>query len=142
MIKPAPKAEKLPGFREEGAIATNYEIATGAERYEFMSKLEGAEPWEEMKPIVISKKGTKAEPVVVSGMDPVRYVACSGMYRVFCMLRTFRIERKTYFSFLYRFPRRLSRSHLAHFKSWTQPMPGLRTSFLVQQDRRRTSLNS
>lgn len=33
---------------------------------------------EEMHPIVLSELGTKAKPVVLKGVDPERYIACTG----------------------------------------------------------------
>lgn len=36
---------EIPGFREPGVVATDYEIATGTERYELLEKLEGRDPW-------------------------------------------------------------------------------------------------
>ena len=69
---------KAPGFREPGQIPTNYELATGAERYEYLKLLRGEDPWEDMQPIVITGKGTPQNPIVVSGVDPERYVGCTG----------------------------------------------------------------
>lgn len=68
-----------PGFREAGEIATNYEIAVGKERYEHLSKLQGKDPWTGVGPIVLTHRGTKENPIKVSGFDPVFYVGCSGM---------------------------------------------------------------
>ncbi|KAI9097195.1 cytochrome c oxidase, partial [Phlyctochytrium arcticum] len=59
-------------------IATNYELTTGNERYELMSLLEGKEPWEDLKPIVMSTRGTVKNPTVIRGVDPERYIACTG----------------------------------------------------------------
>ena len=72
-------AEEMPGFRAPGEIATNYELATGKERYEHLKNLKGEEAWEDSKPIILTAKGTKASPIQLKGYDPVYYVGCSGM---------------------------------------------------------------
>jgi cytochrome c oxidase subunit 5b len=59
-------------------IPTNYEIATGRERFEFMKTLKGENPFEDMTPIKLTHKGTKENPINVAGVDPVFYVGCSG----------------------------------------------------------------
>ncbi|RKO97625.1 hypothetical protein CXG81DRAFT_9495, partial [Caulochytrium protostelioides] len=59
-------------------IATNWEIATGAERYEYLKKLSKEEPWEDLVPVVLTKPGTKEDPIVFKGVDPERYVGCTG----------------------------------------------------------------
>ncbi|KAJ3310902.1 Cytochrome c oxidase subunit 4 [Blyttiomyces sp. JEL0837] len=68
----------IPGYREEGEIAKNWELATGNERYEFLKKLEGKEPWEGMQPIVLTSKPTTKNPVVLRGDDPEQYIGCTG----------------------------------------------------------------
>ncbi len=70
--------EDIPGFRQPGELPTNYEIAMGVERYEHLSKLQGKDPWKDMGPIVLTHKGTKENPIRLSGYDPVFYVGCSG----------------------------------------------------------------
>ncbi|KAJ2999771.1 Cytochrome c oxidase subunit 5B [Globomyces sp. JEL0801] len=70
--------ENMPGFREEGVLGTNYELATGARRHEFLAELRGEEAWEDMRPLIISKLGTKADPIVVSGVDSELYMGCTG----------------------------------------------------------------
>jgi len=70
--------DSLPGFREAGQVPTNYEVAAGPERYEYLKKLAGEEPWEEMYPIYLSAKGTVQKPILVEGVDPERYIGCSG----------------------------------------------------------------
>ncbi|KAI8900613.1 hypothetical protein BC833DRAFT_581111 [Globomyces pollinis-pini] len=72
--------ENMPGFREEGVLGTNYELATGARRHEFLAELRGEEAWEDMRPLIISKLGTKADPIVVSGVDSELYMGCTGTY--------------------------------------------------------------
>ncbi|KAI8924894.1 cytochrome c oxidase subunit VB-domain-containing protein [Entophlyctis helioformis] len=69
---------EVPGFREPGQVPTNYELAAGLERYEYLKTLKGEDPWEDMHPIVLTKKGTAKEPIVVRGVDPERYVGCTG----------------------------------------------------------------
>ena len=71
-------SSEAPGFRAPGAVPTNYELATGTQRFELLSQLKGEDPWDDMHPIVITRKGTKTDPIIVKGVDPVRYVACSG----------------------------------------------------------------
>ncbi|TPX35979.1 hypothetical protein SmJEL517_g01839 [Synchytrium microbalum] len=61
-----------------GEVATNWELATGTERYEYMARLAGQDPWEDLHPIVQTSMGTKANPVVVKGVDPERYIGCTG----------------------------------------------------------------
>ncbi|KAJ3226948.1 Cytochrome c oxidase subunit 4 [Clydaea vesicula] len=69
---------EIPGFRAPGEIPTNYELATGTERYEYFKKLEGEDPWADLKPIHLSVKPTKHNPVIIKGIDPVRYIGCTG----------------------------------------------------------------
>ncbi len=68
----------IPGFRAPGQVATNWEIATGAERYEYLKQLQGQDPWEDLKPIILSEPGTVKKPIVVRGVDPERYIGCTG----------------------------------------------------------------
>ncbi len=70
--------DEIPGFREPGTIPTNYEIAVGVERYEYLKRLRGEDPWEYDQPISISKLGTVKEPIVVKGVDSEFYTACTG----------------------------------------------------------------
>jgi cytochrome c oxidase subunit 5b len=74
---------EIPGFRQPGEIATNFELATGNERYEYLKRLNNEEPWEDLKPIHLTSKPTAKNPVVVKGVDPVRYVGCTGKYTAF-----------------------------------------------------------
>lgn len=69
---------EIPGFREPGQIATNFDVATGNERYEYLAELEGKDPWEDLHPIYLTSKPTIANPVVIKGVDPVRYIGCTG----------------------------------------------------------------
>jgi hypothetical protein len=71
--------ETIPGFRKPGAVATDYEIAAGLERYELLKTLKGEDPWTDLHPIEIKQKGTVASPIVVTGSDPERYIGCTGI---------------------------------------------------------------
>ncbi|KAJ3070559.1 Cytochrome c oxidase subunit 4 [Podochytrium sp. JEL0797] len=68
----------IPGYRAPGQIAHNWEIATGNERYEYVKKLAGEEPWEDMQPYVMTSKPTAQNPFIVRGQDPEKYVGCTG----------------------------------------------------------------
>ena len=68
----------IPGFRAPGQVATNWELATGAERYEYLKKLKGEDPWEDLNPIILNEPGTLKKPIIVSGVDPERYIGCTG----------------------------------------------------------------
>ncbi|KAJ3168793.1 Cytochrome c oxidase subunit 4 [Irineochytrium annulatum] len=68
----------IPGYREEGQFATNWELATGVERYEYLKRLKGEDPWPEMNPVEIKAAGTKKNPIVIRGNDPEFYVGCTG----------------------------------------------------------------
>ena len=59
--------ETIPGFREPGVIATDYEVAAGLERYELLKTLRGEDPWEDLHPINITAKGTVKNPIIVRG---------------------------------------------------------------------------
>ncbi|KAJ1554650.1 Cytochrome c oxidase subunit 4 [Nowakowskiella sp. JEL0078] len=72
------KEQIIPGFRDDDSIPTNFEIATGNERYEYLSKLKGQEPWDDLLPIYLTKKGTVKDPVILRGSDPERFVGCTG----------------------------------------------------------------
>jgi hypothetical protein len=85
-INPAPTAPKpkvelesnIPGFRKPGAVATDYEIAAGLERYELLKTLKGEDPWKDLHPIEITEKGTVKKPIIVTGSDIERYIGCTG----------------------------------------------------------------
>ncbi|KAK5669592.1 hypothetical protein BDV3_003691 [Batrachochytrium dendrobatidis] len=70
--------ERVPGFREPDQIATNYELSAGVERYEYLKMLKGEDPWEDLQPIVLTEAGTIKKPIIVRGIDPERYVGCTG----------------------------------------------------------------
>ncbi|CAG8505396.1 3026_t:CDS:2, partial [Racocetra fulgida] len=56
-----------------GTVPTDAEQATGLERLELLAALEGKELFE-MKPLSITKYGTKKDPIMVKSVDPIRYV--------------------------------------------------------------------
>ncbi|KAI8908847.1 cytochrome c oxidase, partial [Powellomyces hirtus] len=59
-------------------IPTNFELMTGNERYEYIARLQGKDPWEDLQPIVLTARGTPKNPIVIKGQDPERYIACTG----------------------------------------------------------------
>ncbi|CAG8488848.1 9391_t:CDS:2 [Dentiscutata erythropus] len=65
-----------PGAKD-GTVATDLEHATGLERAELLAAMEGKDLFE-MKPLKITKYGTKKDPIRVKSVDPVRYVGCTG----------------------------------------------------------------
>ena len=85
------QGDKIPGFRAPGQIATNWELATGAERYEYVKQLQGQDPWEDLHPIHLTQPGTTQNPIIVKGIDPERYIACTGISFFF-----FFVFNKTY----------------------------------------------
>jgi hypothetical protein len=60
--------DSIPGFREPGVVATDYEVAAGLERYELLKALRGEDPWEDLHPINITAKGTVKNPIIVRGL--------------------------------------------------------------------------
>lgn len=60
-------SEEIPGFRESGAVPTDYEVSTGLERYELLKALRGEDPWEDLHPINITAPGTVKNPIIVKG---------------------------------------------------------------------------
>lgn len=60
--------DSIPGFREPGVVATDYEVAAGLERYELLKALRGEDPWEDLHPINITAKGTVKNPIIVKGL--------------------------------------------------------------------------
>uniref|UniRef100_A0A1D1YQE4 Cytochrome c oxidase subunit 4, mitochondrial n=1 Tax=Anthurium amnicola TaxID=1678845 RepID=A0A1D1YQE4_9ARAE len=65
-----------PGAKT-GTVADDIEHATGIERAELLSKLEGKELYD-LSPLEITAVGTKKDPVMVKSVDPARYVGCTG----------------------------------------------------------------
>ncbi|KNC96693.1 cytochrome c oxidase polypeptide IV [Spizellomyces punctatus DAOM BR117] len=78
-VKPSREADwYLPaGFRQEGELAANYELAAGNERYEYLKRLLREEPWEDMRPLVMIRRGTPKDPIIIQGIDPERYIGCT-----------------------------------------------------------------
>lgn len=68
----------MPGFRKAGEIPTDYELATGNERMELLSNLAGEDPWPDFHPLHLSTKPTAKNPFKITGVDPVRYIGCTG----------------------------------------------------------------
>lgn len=62
---------------QPGSVPTDLEQATGLERLELLSKLEGIELFD-LKPLDASRKGTMTNPIVVESYDDYRYVGCTG----------------------------------------------------------------
>jgi cytochrome c oxidase subunit 5b len=82
----------IPGFRKPGAVATDYEIAAGLERYELLKTLRGEDPWKDLHPIEITEKGTVKKPIIVTGSDVERYIGCTGLIdscRISCRLSSY-----------------------------------------------------
>ncbi|RGB29150.1 cytochrome c oxidase subunit VB-domain-containing protein [Rhizophagus diaphanus] len=65
-----------PGAKP-GTVADDIDQATGIERAELLSKLEGKDIYD-LSPLKITAVGTKKEPVMVKSVDPVRFVGCTG----------------------------------------------------------------
>ncbi|KAJ3360688.1 Cytochrome c oxidase subunit 4 [Allomyces javanicus] len=65
-----------PGAKP-GTIPTELDQATGLERHEYLSELEGRDAFD-MKPLEMTHLGTVTSPIVVKSVDDVRYVGCSG----------------------------------------------------------------
>ncbi|GES89507.1 cytochrome c oxidase subunit 5b [Rhizophagus clarus] len=65
-----------PGAKP-GTVADDIDQATGVERAELLSKLEGKDIYD-LSPLKIVAMGTKKEPVMVKSVDPVRFVGCTG----------------------------------------------------------------
>lgn len=75
---PNPEQNSIPGFRAPGQVASNWELAAGAERFEYLKKLEGEDPWEDLNPIILTEPGTVKSPIIVKGVDSERYIGCTG----------------------------------------------------------------
>ncbi|CAB4388613.1 unnamed protein product [Rhizophagus irregularis] len=65
-----------PGAKP-GTVADDIDQATGIERAELLSKLEGKDIYD-LSPLKITAVGTKKDPVMVKSVDPVRFVGCTG----------------------------------------------------------------
>ncbi|KAI9319324.1 cytochrome c oxidase subunit VB-domain-containing protein [Dichotomocladium elegans] len=60
-----------------GQVPTDLEQATGLERLELLSKLEGKEFFD-MEPLNMTHLGTVKNPIIVKSHDPIRFVGCTG----------------------------------------------------------------
>ncbi|KAJ2371726.1 Cytochrome c oxidase subunit 4 [Coemansia sp. RSA 2607] len=60
-----------------GRTPTNFEQATGHEREEHLAAMEGKEFFD-LGPLLLNKKGTKAEPTIVPSGAESRIVGCCG----------------------------------------------------------------
>ncbi|GAA5811770.1 hypothetical protein MFLAVUS_005213 [Mucor flavus] len=60
-----------------GEVPTDLEQATGLERLELLSKLQGKELFD-MEPLNMTHIGTPKNPIVVQSHDPIRFVGCTG----------------------------------------------------------------
>lgn len=67
-------------MKSADAVPTPFEVSTGKERVEYLSLLEGKDPYHGlMDPLVIEAKGTKAKPIEVLSPDEDRVIGCQGM---------------------------------------------------------------
>ncbi|KAI9325068.1 cytochrome c oxidase subunit VB-domain-containing protein [Zopfochytrium polystomum] len=77
--EPAATEVPIPGYRKDGEVAKNWELATGNERYELIKNLEGVKnPYENFVPIYLTQKPTTKNPYILRGDDPEQYVGCTG----------------------------------------------------------------
>ena len=67
-----------PGAKA-GEVPTDLEQATGLERLELLSKLQGKELFD-MEPLNMTHIGTPKNPIVVESHDPIRFVGCTGKF--------------------------------------------------------------
>ncbi|KAI8982567.1 cytochrome c oxidase subunit VB-domain-containing protein [Pilobolus umbonatus] len=65
-----------PGAKA-GEVPTDLEQATGLERIELLSKLEGKEFFD-VEPLNMTHLGSVKNPIVVKSHDPIRFVGCTG----------------------------------------------------------------
>lgn len=63
-----------------GEIPTDLEQATGLERLELLSTLQGKELFD-MNALNMTHIGTPKNPIVVQSHDPIRFVGCTGKER-------------------------------------------------------------
>lgn len=72
-----------PGQENIAAVPTALEQSTGKERIEYMSLLDGKDPYYGlMDPLHADSKGTKTKPIEVLSPDDDRIVGCSGIERL------------------------------------------------------------
>ncbi|KAK4047389.1 hypothetical protein OIV83_005436 [Microbotryomycetes sp. JL201] len=60
-----------------GEVPTDYEQATGLERFELLMKLKGEEAFS-LEPLQVERMGTVASPIEVFSLDHERIVGCTG----------------------------------------------------------------
>ncbi|KAJ7494760.1 cytochrome c oxidase subunit VB-domain-containing protein [Mycena galericulata] len=60
-----------------GEVPTDFEQATGLERFELLGEMEGIDVFDET-PLDASRVGTKKDPIMVLSYDPVRTIGCTG----------------------------------------------------------------
>jgi len=60
-----------------GEVATDFEQATGRERYELMYRMAGLDPWH-TAPLQLPYYGTMKNPIFIWASNPFRIVGCTG----------------------------------------------------------------
>nr|GAT60730.1 predicted protein [Mycena chlorophos] len=60
-----------------GEVPTDFEQATGLERFELLGEMEGIDVFDET-PLDSSRVGTKKDPIMVLSYDPMRVIGCTG----------------------------------------------------------------
>ncbi|GAA5864662.1 hypothetical protein JCM8547_008264 [Rhodosporidiobolus lusitaniae] len=60
-----------------GEVPTDFEQATGLERFELLHKLKGEEAFS-LEPLEVPRLGTLADPIKVFSLDRTRIVGCTG----------------------------------------------------------------
>ncbi|ODQ50235.1 cytochrome c oxidase subunit 4, mitochondrial [Saitoella complicata NRRL Y-17804] len=67
----------LPAGAPEGTVPTEANQATGLERFEYLAKVAGVEPFD-MAPLDASRLGTMKDPIMVPSLEPMRIIGCTG----------------------------------------------------------------
>ncbi|CAO1615345.1 unnamed protein product [Sympodiomycopsis kandeliae] len=60
-----------------GEIPSDYEQATGLERFELMGRMEGVDVFDQ-KPLQSDRIGTLKNPIIVNSLFPSRVIGCTG----------------------------------------------------------------
>ncbi|GAA6003782.1 hypothetical protein JCM10207_003596 [Rhodosporidiobolus poonsookiae] len=60
-----------------GEVPTDFEQATGLERFELLHKLKGEEAFS-LEPLEVPRLGTLSDPIMVFSLDSSRTVGCTG----------------------------------------------------------------
>ncbi|GAA5858724.1 hypothetical protein JCM5296_005822 [Sporobolomyces johnsonii] len=60
-----------------GEVPTDFEQATGLERFELLHKLKGEEAFS-LEPLEVPRLGTLSDPIMVFSLDKERIVGCTG----------------------------------------------------------------